>query len=299
MSVRSRARATAVRGRIGGAMPVLCVLLLSGCAGGGLLGGTSDAYFDGPPYYTGRFIGDAAVIAHLPVSYQRGAIQPSTFDPSDDAGSPVSRLLAEMTAYVDALGASVPVAAGTAVAGRGPDVQFGCERDMHDDCLRAPERRAKRLGVLPPSRAWVESAAEAAARVGASRVLVITLETGNILPDQRNLRGQKEIRLGTGYVVDAPWLTAIDRPATILQLTGALVDADGRVVRMGAEGLVARRTGLVAGSFGAQALITDDDIERARTARRDDLPDRPLVWHEALRTMVAALTGREDLASSP
>jgi len=291
MHVRPRGGLPALPWRARRFAPAIWLAFLAGCAGGGPMGGPSDAYFAGPPYYAGGAIDGESAIAHLPVSYQRGASQPATFDPSDATGSPVSRLLAEMTAYLDSLGASIPVA-GATVTGRGPDVQFGCERDMHDDCLRAPERRDKRLAVLPPSRAWVESAAEAAAQASAAHLIVITLETGNILPDQRNLRGQKEIRLGTGYVVDAPWLTAIDRPATILQITGALVDGNGRVVRMGAEGLVARRTGLLAGSLGAQALITDDDVERARTARRDDLPGQPLVWQEALRNMVAQLTGQ-------
>lgn len=266
--------------------------ILAGCASGSLLGGTSDALFDEPPYYAGTAtIGDQP-IAHLPIGYQRGATQPATFDPSDRPDSPAARLLADMNVVLDSLGASVRVEAATPVTGRPPDVQFGCEMDMHDDCQRAPGRRDKRLGVLPPSRSWVQSAAEAAAHVGAAHLLVITLETGNILPHQRNLRGDKEIQLGTDYSLDAPWLTAIDRPASTLQITGALVDAEGRVVRMGAEGLVARRTNLLVGSLGAQALISDEDVERARTARREDLPGRPLVWQVALRHMVAQLTGR-------
>ncbi len=294
MSVRPLPRSLATYRRALGAA-ALFPLLIAGCATVGS-GGLSDAYFDGPPYYTGVPDPTGTAIAHLPVGYQRGASQPATFDPSADPGSPVAALLAEMTAYLDALGASAPLGAGVAAAGRAPDVQFGCEFDMHDDCLRSPDRRDKRLAVLPPSGAWVRGITEAASEAGASAVLVLTLETGNLLPDQRDLLGRKEIRLGTGHIVEAPWLTAVDRPASTLQVTGALVAADGRILRVGAEGLLARRTGLLAGSVGLQALITDDDVERVRTARRDDLPGRPLVWQVAIRNMAMHLTGRDDLA---
>lgn len=288
MSVHQSGRSTLPRGLACTVVAVLSSIAFAGCASS-MLGGTSDAFFDRPPYHAGAAVVGDAPIAHLPISYQRGATQPATFDPSDRADSPVARLLADMNAFLDSLGASTRITDAAAITGRAPDVQFGCERDMHDDCLRPPERRDKRLGVLPPSRSWVQSTAEAAAQVGATRILVITLETGNILPRQRNLRGDKEIQLGTDYVLDAPWLTAIDRPATMLQLTGALVDADGRILRMGAEGLVARRTSLIVGSIGAQALISDEDVERARTARREDLPGQPLVWEVALRNLVRGL----------
>ena len=43
-------------------------------------------------------------------------------------------------------------------------------------------------------------------------------------------------------------------------------------------------------------LISDEDIERLRTLRREDLPGQPLVWQSALRTIVAQLTGRSDIA---
>jgi hypothetical protein len=41
-------------------------------------------------------------------------------------------------------------------------------------------------------------------------------------------------------------------------------------------------------------LVTDDDIERLRTLRRDDLPGQPLVWQVALRNLVSQLTGRDE-----
>jgi hypothetical protein len=81
---------------------------------------------------------------------------------------------------------------------------------------------------------------------------------------------------------------------SVVQLTGALIRPDGKAVRIGAEGMLAHRTGLVMSALGAQALISDEDVERLRTSRRSDLPGQPLVWQVALRNLVAQLTGRGD-----
>ncbi|HSM60010.1 MAG TPA: hypothetical protein VK849_04395, partial [Longimicrobiales bacterium] len=59
----------------------------------------------------------------------------------------------------------------------------------------------------------------------------------------------------------------------------------------GAEGLLARRTDLKLSAIGAQELVTDEDVERLLTERRDDLPGAPLVWQAALRNLVAGLLG--------
>jgi hypothetical protein len=175
---------------------------------------------------------------------------------------------------------------------------FGCERYAGEECEdTVSERGRMRLAVGRPSGdvdAWAAAEAE---RAGVERLLVLTLEIGNYLPYQRNWRGEKEVRLGTGYTVDVPWLTAIDRPASVLQLTGALVGRDGRAVRIGAEGLVARRTNVFVGGFGVQALITDDDVAQLRSLRRRDLPGQPLVWQAALSSMVAQLTGQAQIAT--
>ncbi len=104
------------------------------------------------------------------------------------------------------------------------------------------------------------------------------------------------MRLGDGYDVPVPWLTSLDQPVSVLQLTGALVGRDGPAVRIGAKGLVVRRTHLLVSSMGAQALIRDEDVESLRTRRRDDLPGRPLVWQAALRSLVAELTDDGRLA---
>jgi len=72
-----------------------------------------------------------------------------------------------------------------------------------------------------------------------------------------------------------------------------LVDRDGKALRIGAEGFVARRTRLLVSAVGGQELLGDEDVRAARTARREDLPGAPLAWQVALRRLVSSLTARE------
>ena len=200
-------------------------------------------------------------------------------------------------AYVDSLGLTTrltsPLPPRTP-----PDVRFGCETTgAEDECATGTGALGRddiimHLAVGRPSAAWTTRAAAAmdSARVGSG--LVITLEIGQYRVRQRGLRGDKEVELGTRHVVHLPWLTSLETPVAVLQLTGARIAGDGRAQRIGAEGLVARRTSLPVSALGAQALISDAEVEQARTARREDLQGQPLVWQVALRELVRGLIGR-------
>jgi hypothetical protein len=288
-------------------------LVLSACAttGATIGSGVGDAFLERPPYYAGAPVADVAAagatIGHLPVGYQRGATQPPLFDPEGRTGTPVGELLREMNAYLESLasatGGSVRIALasvpGNAVA---PDVRFGCRTATGapgDDCEPRDSRASlgrrgqhMHLAVGRPSPQWVGWARDAAGAAGAERVLVITLEVGQYLPRQSGLIGDKSIELGTDYVQPLPWLTSLETPVAVLQLTGALMDLDGRAVRIGAEGIYARRTRLLLSAIGAQELITGEDVEAVRSLRREDRIGQPLAWQHALSSLYAQLTGK-------
>jgi hypothetical protein len=285
------------------------VLAFAGCATTGTTfrSGVGDSFPDKPPYRAGATTGvtAGAPVAILPIAYQRGASQADVFDPSSAPASPISALLADMNAYVD----SLTRAAGTAVAvriaapaGTPPDVRFGCVQDASDECADPDaagpavrsfetEQPRMRLAVGRPSTEWAAAARSTLERRGAARTLVLTLEVGQYWITKTGWTNRKSIALGTDYSVPLPWLTSLETPVSVLQLTGALVDRDGLAVRIGAEGMLARRTGLVMSGMGAQALISDADVQQLRTLRREDLPGRPLVWQLALRHLVADLGG--------
>jgi len=304
------------------ATAALAVLAASACAttGATFRSGVGDAFPEHPPYYAGRpaasVATDTARVGHLPVVYQRGAAQAPIFDPRSGPGTPVGALLDEMNAYLDSLGRATRLTVRLVEGGKvsavsfqattqPPDVHFGCVTATGapgDDCAARGDsalgrgRQAMRLAVGRPSAEWTGWMGDVTRDVGVGRVLVLTLEVGQYLPRQTGWRGDKVVELGTGHVVTLPWLTSLETPVAVLQLTGALVDRDGRAVRIGAEGILAHRTRLPVSAVGGQELLRDEDVAQARTARRDDVPGRPLVWQVALRHLVAQLTGRPDLA---
>ena len=149
-----------------------------------------------------------------------------------------------------------------------------------------------RLAVARPGDEWITWLQGALAERNADALLIVTLEISDYWPRQRNLLGGKEVRLGTDYEQQVPWLTSLDDPIQVLQLTGAVIGSDGRALRIGAEGIVARSSNLLLSALGAQQLITDEDVEQVLALRRDDLPGQPLAWQVALRNLVRGLMPR-------
>ena len=285
---------------------LIAVPLLAGCATAGVTyrSGVGDTFLEHPPYYAGAVVrADSGVAIHLPIAYQRGGSNAAMFDPAGGGNTPIAALLAEMNSFLDSLAVSVrlqpPVPPGTP-----PDVRFGCEVDeASGDC---PERGDSALGrkgqrmklaVGRPSAEWTSALRESMEGTGATRALVLTLEVGQYLIRQTGFRGEKSVELGTAHTVELPWVTSLETPVSVVQLTGAIVDTSGRAIRIGAEGLLAHRTPLLASALGAQALISDEDIQRLRSARREDLPGRPLTWRVAMLNLVSQLTGRGRLTS--
>jgi len=282
-------------------------IVAGGCASTGATfrSGVGDAYPLHPPYYAGKTVTAGRPVGYFPITFQRGATQAGNFDPKSAAGTPLGALVAEMNRYADSLAVATPLAVNAVVPGTPPNVAFGCIRTTSpSDCDERDaegtrgggDRRNLRLAVGRPSGDWTAWAAGTMAGAGVPNALVITLEVSDYYIQQRGLAGHKEVELGTGYTVPLPWMTGLDTPVNVLQLTGALIDSSGKAVRIGAEGLVARRTGIIASSFGTQRVVTTADIEQLRSARRTDLPGQPLVWQVSLRNLLAELTGRAELA---
>lgn len=274
------------------------VIAAGACASTGATfqSGVAPKSFDNPPFYAGATVtAGERRIAHLPVRYQRGAEQAPLFEPEGGSGTPVGQLVGEMNRFLDSLALSARVVASPEV-GAAPNTRFGCVTDAAGDCAEEGEptgsNRALHLEVGRPSAEWATWLGTALDSTRADAALVITLELGQYWPRQKGLSLAKEVRLGTGYTVSVPWLTSLEKPVAVVQLTGALVGRDGKAVRIGAEGMLAKRSNIVLSAMGAQMLITDDDITALRSLRREDLPGQPLVWQTALRTLVSQLTGQ-------
>jgi hypothetical protein len=274
------------------------VALAAACASPGATykSGVAPKSFDKPPFYAGAAVApNAAKVAHLPIRYQRGAEQGAQFEPKDGGGSAAASLVAEMNAYLDSLAVSAKLSPKAAEVGTAPDVHFGCIQAMiGGDCVGDGDEDADhelQLSIGRPSTDWAQWIGTSLDDASHDQALMITLELGNYWPRQKGLSLGKEVRLGSDYTVGIPWLTSLERPVAVVQLTGALIGRDGRAIRIGAEGMLAKRSHITLSAIGAQALVTEEDIDRLRTLRRDDLPGQPLVWQVALRNLVSQLTG--------
>lgn len=296
------------------ALTLGAIAFLAACAttGATFNSGVGDAYVEHPPYYAGasmqRVAGETNRIGHLPIAFQSGAAQPALFDPRTGRGTAMDSLLSDMNEFLDALGVSTRLVAGgrvSAVAHAAtrvpPDVRFGCIPEYGvagNDCAERGDSALGRgsqqmlLAVGRPSREWIGWISDVMRENGTSHTLVVTLEIGDYLMRQQGLIGRKVLELGTGHTARLPWLSSLETPVSVLQLTAALVGPDGKALRIGAEGFHARRSRLLVSALGAQELLGDADVSAARTQRRDDLPGAPLAWQVALRELVTRVTGQ-------
>jgi hypothetical protein len=268
--------------------------------------GLSDRSIEHPPYYTGRKAGPGARFGGLPIIYQRGGSQSPIFDPSGDSGSAVASLLHEMNTAFDSLIQARGWSQLTMPPkGNPPDVYFGCQRDPSDDCIEPGDTALGRAGtamhlaLYSSSKAWRERLVKMLDSTGATHAVVLSIEVGQYWVRQSGFSGKKSVELGSGHTVSLKWLTSLETPVSVLQLTGVLINRKGEAVRMGAEGFMARRTEFAASAFEAQRLISDQDVDRARRLTREDLPGEPLAWRVALCRLLGGLGADQPCGPSP
>lgn len=294
------------------ALAALCVVTLTGCvrttatAGGPV----REAYLSQAPHYASTATGSAmpaVPIGVLPVTFQKHSIRP-VFDPPSGPGSALSLLIADMDAYLDTLarepgvafaplrGEAGPNVVATPGAAQAPDVRFGCALTADLSIFDCPPTwniansgirplPPTRLSVAPASPEWTEWATGTMHNSQSASVLLLTIDIGIYRPRQDVYRREKWVEIGTGHLLPLPWLTPIDA-VTVLQLTGALVDGEGRVVRIGVEGLYPR----IPRHLENVEVLEEANVQELRTKRRADLPGQPLAWKVAMQQLVRQMT---------
>ena len=266
-----------------GSLVLLCL-----CAGLAQAASTR-GNFDRPPYYDGKWKGEARPAAHVTVSFRA---EPGSLDPTPDRSPALAAVLDSLRAEMVRLGLTAALA-GEPMRDRGPDVSFGCRRGGmgSDGTPRAhteidpTEPRRMAFEVEDASKAWREQV-RAAAGTDVRAIVSVQLGFGEYWVRQKDWKGNKVIDLGSTHSMPLTWLTSLDDPVQVLQLTAALLSPDGRIVRVGAEALIARRTGMAASVAGAQEVLREEEL-RALTepAPGGSGP----VWRSALRELVMRL----------
>jgi len=178
-----------------------------------------------------------------------------------------------------------------------PEVRFGDESIL----LEQPNDENKgyspamALIVTQPSIAWQEKW-QASMNEKTDYTIKISLGISAYRVNQKNWKGSKEIHIGTGYSYSLPWLTSLDDPIPVVQLTGALLDKNGKIIRAGAEGIFVKKTSFVKSLIGWTDLISQEDVERIINEHlRKDLANKPLAWQVAAQNLIANLLNRGDL----
>ena len=242
--------------------------------------------FDKAPFYDGKGT-PGRPVARVVIAFRE---VPGSLDPTPARSPALASLLDSLQSELGRMHAARPMPGGDP-PDRGPDVRFGCRRGgTGDDGIpRSPseidarEPRRMVFEVEGPSKQWREQA-KAAAGDSIAAVMTIQLGFDEYWVRQASWKGNKQIELGTGRAMPVAWLTSLDDPVQVLQLTGALVNRDGKVLRVGAEGLIARRTGMTASVAGAQEILTEDDLAALFAPQAGTPP-----WRAALRALVEGL----------
>ena len=132
-----------------------------------------------------------------------------------------------------------------------------------------------------PAAGWKAAAGDLALREGATRIVVTQLDFVQYPKADKGFFGKKVV-LGTHHEKDVRFLSALDKPIEVLQISGAVLDTDGRELCAGAEGIVGSDS-----PFWVQVLEAGKDIDDEMLARvlhserREDVPGAPLAWQVA------------------
>ncbi len=280
------------------------VALLGAAAFSVLLAGSSSASMPaagrtdrlkGAPFY--KLYNKKAAVAnaasgHFAVGIDQTSAAEFSFAGREQALQP---LVVAMNAYLDSLGWSKPLA-GEALPEQGaPYVYVGSAEGEAAPPAAARQRQEHDkyppmvIDIQNPSAAWRAQLPAVAGGQQVDYVLWLKLGFSEYPKSDKGMFGKKVV-LGTGYEESVKFLSAEDKPLEVLQVTGIVLDREGRVVAAGAEGIIAKDT-----PFWAQVLEVKEGSSNAalqqlvHAERRTDLAGQPLKWQAALHNLMAHL----------
>lgn len=269
------------------------LILWNGCAGVlNSMQSTSHKAISKPPYY--RDFGDI-----VPTSNSSIRMFPVVAYQEDDWYTPsLEPLLDAINSYLDENQFFERVNMSEFRQTEAPEVRFGHAfsiLDISEDDEEDYKDTPMVLQVRQPSRNWSlwwqENVPD-----NIDFVLRIQLEVGAYKVSQKDWKGNKEIRIGTGYHVAVPWLTDLDDPVAVVQLGGALISRQGKVVRAGAEGIFVKPNSFIKSVIGIPELISEKDVDFiVFEHKRKELEQNPLAYKVALQNLTANLSGNKAL----
>jgi hypothetical protein len=246
-----------------------------------------------PPYYHSYRRDrppEGAVIAHLPVR----ADATTHFWLEERSLGP---LLDAMTTLLDSAGWTRRLDSLPRPADEGPRVYVGSLEGEGAPSTDSAWRAHLELPVMivqadEPTGRWRDGLRRIAAARRVDHLLVVQVGLSEYIVTQLRpgLSAPWGVELGTDHVANMGKSFFRAKQAQVLHFTGALLAADGRVLRVGAEGVVAQKPNFLLSLFDVRSAVSDEDVGTLLADhRREDLPGRPLVWQVALQNLVAQL----------
>jgi hypothetical protein len=134
---------------------------------------------------------------------------------------------------------------------------------------------------VKPKPEWKNEMRVLASSEGARRVVVTQLDFVQYPKADKGFFGKKVV-LGSQHEEKVRFLSAIDKPIEVLQLSGAVLDENGVELCAGAEGIIGSDSPFWVQVLEAGKDIDDDLLEQVlHHERRDDIPGAPLNWQAA------------------
>lgn len=147
-----------------------------------------------------------------------------------------------------------------------------------------------------PSKDWKKAFSQLMAEQQADYAILVWIGLSEYPKADKGMF-KKKVILGTNYEREIRFLSAVDKPVEVLQLTGVLLDKEGNVVRAGAEGFLHEDSPFWVQAIDAGTTVDDNAIQKLFTEeRREDLPGQPLTWKVAVENLVGQLTQRARIS---
>jgi hypothetical protein len=168
-----------------------------------------------------------------------------------------------------------------------------------DDDSDSPPLAQMVLSIRTGQEPWRIALHDAARRLAVDHVLWIRLGISEYPQTTRGLA--KRVVLGTDHVQGIPFMRHIRDSVAVVHVTGMLLDRDGNIARVGAEGVAAKLPescwlcfGLMLTHINSKdlmnaAYMNDPELRQIETARRPDLAGDPLTWEVAIDQLVEHL----------
>ena len=157
------------------------------------------------------------------------------------------------------------------------------------------------IAIRKPAEPWKKKLKETAAEMDVDYILYISVGFSEYLYQKKALLSKTEVfDLGTGSKIPKKWYHNDDSPVEVLHVTGTLMDAEGTILRSGAEGIIAKNRGFwdlhSLSPFDLDNTVEKSELEKVLTdEKREDLPGQPLKWKVAVQNLVAQLLNRQKL----